>query len=91
MFSSPKTAAVAVVVTVVLAVVGGAVGYGTLKGEVTANRDALYKLDGVVAGMAGNAGASAAGASILGKLDLINAKLDRIQLQMDRLEGRKPR
>lgn len=77
---------IATIVTTGAVLLGAAVGFGSLKGEVKTNKREIVELKAKVDLLSTNAAASAAGAMLIGMLREMNAKLDALQAQMDRLE-----
>ena len=64
-----------------VAILGAAVGYGTLKADVKTNTDSINMLREEVREAKSNAGASAAGASLQAQITEVNHRLDRIESQ----------
>ena len=68
-------------VGIVIAILTFAAGYGTLKADVKTNSDDIMDLRAEVHEAKSNAGASAAGASLLAQINEINRRLDRLEAQ----------
>lgn len=85
--SSPNVRNAIAILAVAITILGAAVGYGTLRAEVSKNSEAIGDLRDEVREAKSNAGASAAGASLQAQIAELGRRLDRIENRQERMEA----